>query len=124
MFTTGRSMSGNSRRLSPNAAASPRMNSSSEITVARTGRRTDISEIIMRGARLLPHARRPRAARFMRARPGGFGHGFRGHLRGAHRDAVAHLLRTFDDDLLALLEAGDDLDAAGAASADLDLAAG
>src|SRR5688500_5845923 len=121
MFTTGRSTSGNSRSESRVTAPIPRMNSSSDITIAKTGRRTDRSEIIMGGRGSLADARRSSAG-FVgrhvacRLEPGDL-------LHGAHGGAVTHLLRTLDDHALARLEARQHLDGAGAAAADADLTA-
>src|SRR5688572_33490764 len=118
MFTTGRSMSGNSRRLRPNAAASPRMNSSSDITVASTGRRTDISASFMRRAPSLPHAHGSGAIGLVGTGGRRVRHRIGCQLGGTHWRAVAHFLRTFDDDSITGLETGQHFHAAGTAIAD------
>src|SRR5688572_32933618 len=117
MLTTGRSMSGNSRRLRPNAAATPRMSSSSDITVASTGRRTDISASFMRCASL-PHTHRRGAVRLVRTGSRRIRHGIGRQLGGTHWRAPAHLLRTLDDDPITGLEAGQHFHPAAAAVSD------
>src|SRR5262245_2533774 len=98
------------------------MNSSSAITVAKTGRRTDRSEIIIGLTRSLPHAGRHRGIRFVR----GAGPGFRVRvgcdLGGAHRNSVAHLLGSLDDDLFSSLETREHLDGARTARTDAHFA--
>src|SRR6185436_7110501 len=119
-LTTGRSTSGNSRRDSRVMAPRPRMNSSSDITVAKTGRRTDRSEMSMG---LLTHGSRRCGVGFVRARGAFVGElSLGGDLRGAHRHAVAHLLRSLDHHLFAGVEAGQDFNTAGPARTDAHFA--
>src|SRR5688572_19669889 len=126
MLTTGRSTSGNSRRERRVTAPIPRMSSSSDITVAKTGRRTERSEIIMR--RISVAQRRGRGARLVRTlferrlAVGGRQRPILDAFDGAYRGAVAHLLRAFDDHLFARFHAGEDLDGAGLAAADAHFA--
>src|SRR5882672_6600220 len=124
MLTTGRSTSGNSRKLNRVMAPMPRINSSSDITVAKTGRRTDRSEIIIAPASL-GDARGTPAARagFVRFAAQVFGQCVHRAFDGFHARAVAHLLRAFDDHPLSGAQAGEHLDAPGPASADMDFAA-
>src|SRR5687768_9627459 len=117
------------------------MISSRLITVANTGRRTDSSEICM-----TPTPEEERLGQDARGResvPGFYlfapscsscsscpvshpvlPHGLAGWLRSglAHACLVAHLQRAFDDHSLALLQAADDLDLAGTAAAEGNLA--
>src|SRR3954468_18490440 len=99
MLTTGRSTSGNSRSDSRVTAPIPRMNRSSDITVAKTGRRTERSEIIiapdspgsLRDARGAPAAR----TGFVRFAVQVIGEAVDRSLGGRHDGAIADLLRAF-----------------------------
>src|SRR5687767_12903014 len=102
MFTTGRSTSGNSRSESRVTAPIPRMNNSSDITIAKTGRRTDTSEIIMVELASLADAGRGSV---------GFVRGLVASrldlgdlLHGAYGCAITYLLRSLHDHALARLE--------------------
>src|SRR6186713_666630 len=126
MLTTGRSTSGNSRNDRRVTAPTPRMNSKSDITVAKTGRRTDRSEIIIwpfsteRGS--LGDTRRARAG-FMRLVREVRGHCIDRALGTLHARALAHLLRAFDDHPFSGTQAGKYFDTSGPAYADADFTA-
>ena len=97
MLTTGCEMSGYSRIDSRSAAITPRISSSSDSTVANTGRRIESSESRHDGGE--PAARLPAGAAT-------------GVDSLAHRRAVAQLQRALDDHAVAGAQAGDDLDEA------------
>src|SRR5688572_8623210 len=94
-------MSGYSRMASRSSEMRPKMMSSRLMTVANTGRRTEISEIRMTSG------------------PGRLGDG--GAL--PHRRSVSQVLRAFDDDVLPRRDAGADLHLAGPAASDADFTA-
>src|SRR5262245_27650900 len=86
-------MSGYSRTDRRSRATKPKMINSRLMTVAKTGRRIETSEMRMR----------------VRASGAGGGDGRAGRVDFQHRNAVANLLRAFDDDALAAVETGRDL---------------
>src|SRR5690606_10001932 len=100
-------MSGYSRTERRCSDINPKITSSRLITVTKTGRRTEASESSIRSAPVRPVTRRL------------------GRVVARHLDAVAvaQVLRALDDDPIALVEPGDDLDLAGAPLADAHLAA-
>src|SRR6187431_616963 len=107
MLTTGWETSGYSRIDSRSVAMTPTMSSSSDSTVANTGRRIDSSDMFM-------------AARSGRRRR--FGHGRATGSRNTdlpHRRAVAQLQRAFHHDMIAGGEAVGDLHKARFAASEL-----
>src|SRR3982751_6740271 len=98
MLTTGRSTSGNSRKDRRVTAPMPRMSSNSDSTVAKTGRRTDRSEIIIAPGSLGDACGADAArAGFVRLASELFGLRIHRAFDGRHAGAVPDFLRAFHD---------------------------